>query len=478
MFQLFQCRCTIPYSETDRTLHVLSHHRGRDKQHTPDEFRGYFQTFTQHHKDWIAAVGGKMFKRKGITVNEYITALLQPNFVLDQIGIFIFARMYHIHIALIFNDRFLCTNKDNNLGKCEIFLGYFGKMRFMDTRPIKWHPETLESLSESDDSFEVPPPAKRTPIKPRAPKPKPNKNPRAPVKPTARQLALQQKKQAEENLNSSKQNDDSDTEKENASDKAEHSENPDSSEEEPTDNKTSSAGSSKNFATKDPGAKFGRSRNPSSSNIITTNKGNILVKRPKRRPVARKFSCPWCSEFFKQLQLLQAHVKENHKDVKYTCRFCEKSFQTYGGKRKHEVLHLPPRHFCEYCEKGFHFNNELIEHHRYHTKEGLVECEICHKKFVSKRYLKEHNKKHEDEGKRYKCELCPRSCANQQNLRQHVRGAHEGSYTTLCGKKIDWPPKYHRHLRNCRDCEKVRIEERHKKYEVMAKVKHYFLHSV
>ena len=177
MFQLFQCRYTIPYSETDHTLHVLSHHHGRDKEHTPDEFRGYFQTFTQHHKDWIAAVGGKMFKRKGITVDEYITALLQPNFVLDQIRIFIFARMYHIHIALIFNDRFLCTNKDNDLGKCEIFLGYFGKMRFMDTRPIKWHPDTLESLSKSDDSFEVPAPAKRTPIKPRAPKPKPNKNP-------------------------------------------------------------------------------------------------------------------------------------------------------------------------------------------------------------------------------------------------------------------------------------------------------------
>ena len=74
---------------------------------------------------------------------------------------------------------------------------------------------------------------------------------------------------------------------------------------------------------------------------------------------------------FKQLQLLQAHEKDTHKDVKYTCRFCDRTFQTYGGKRKHEVLHLPPRHFCEYCQKGFHFNNELVEHHRYHTKENL-----------------------------------------------------------------------------------------------------------
>ena len=115
-------------------------------------------------------------KRKGITVEDYITALLQPNFVLDQVGIFIFARMYHIHIAIVLNDRFLCTNRDNDLQKCEIFLGYFGRMRFMDTRPLKWDPETLDTVSESNDSFEIPPPMRRTPIKAANPIIKPKKN--------------------------------------------------------------------------------------------------------------------------------------------------------------------------------------------------------------------------------------------------------------------------------------------------------------
>ena len=107
-----------------------------------------------------------------------------------------------------------------------------------------------------------------------------------------------------------------------------------------------------------------------------------------------------------------------------------------------------------------------------------MECDVCCKTFVSKRHLKEHSKIHVDECKRYNCTLCIRSCFIEANLCAHVRGAHEGSCTTLCGKKIDWFLKYHRHQRKCMDCENVWIEKRHKKNAIMSKAKHYFLHSV
>ena len=53
-----------------------------------------------------------------------------------------------------------------------------------------------------------------------------------------------------------------------------------------------STGNSKNFATKDPTFKFGHHtlKSPNSSNVITTNKGNISVTRPCRRKVAHKLS--------------------------------------------------------------------------------------------------------------------------------------------------------------------------------------------
>ena len=101
------------------------------------------------------------------------------------------------------------------------------------------------------------------------------------------------------------------------------------------------------------------------------------------------------------------------------------------------------------------------------------EIPVCHTIRWFKCKLKPP-KKHADEGKRFKYTSCTQTCSSQANLRAHVRGAHEGGYTTLCGKKLDWPPKYHRHQRNCKDCENLRIEKRQQKYAIMSKAKHYF----
>ena len=163
----------------------------------PDEFRGYLKKFTEDRRDWIAKVSTRIFKGKGIIVDDYCTALLEDNFVLDQVGIFIFAWMYHVHICIALGDRFLTTNRDNDLQKCMIFLGYFGKMRFCDTRPIKFDEQTLESLSESDDEITIPKPQQRRPIRSTNPKPKKPPKTYEPAKPTKRQLALMAKHENE-----------------------------------------------------------------------------------------------------------------------------------------------------------------------------------------------------------------------------------------------------------------------------------------
>ena len=212
-------------------------------------------------------------------MDDYITALLQPNFVLDQVRIFLFARMYHIHIAIVLNDRFLCTNRDNDLQKCEIFLGYFGRMWFVDTRPIKWDRETLESLTESDDSIEIPQTMRRTPIKPKDPRPpKPQKN-FGVSKPTKRQLALLAAKESPKcsKVDSTTENElepEKDSENKQGNQSVKNSESDHQMEKDSDNEENSEQGSQKNFATKIPGAKFGN-KNPKSSKVISTNKGDI-----------------------------------------------------------------------------------------------------------------------------------------------------------------------------------------------------------
>ena len=152
----------------------------------------------------------------------------------------------------------------------------------MDTLSIKWDPQTLDSLSESDDSFEIPPVPRRNQVKPTVPKPP--KTPRPAAKPTSRQLALLLKKKDEENLNNSKTAEDTKTEKDSdnktnsktAEDTKTEKDSDNEKESEETSN-VQSTGNSKNFATKDPALKF--SCTLKSSNVITTHKGNISLSK-------------------------------------------------------------------------------------------------------------------------------------------------------------------------------------------------------
>ena len=98
----------------------------------------------------------------------------------------------------------------------------------------------------------------------------------------------------------------------------------------PTDKENIENGNKK-FATKDPDRKYDR-KNPRSSREISTSRGTITIHTHSVRKVHRKkrsFKCLWCSDVFTALKDFDKHVKDKHPDVKYTCRFCSREFQSF-----------------------------------------------------------------------------------------------------------------------------------------------------
>ena len=56
----------------------------------------------------------------------------------------------------------------------------------------------------------------------------------------------------------------------------------------------------------------------------------------------------------------------------------------------------------------------------------------------------------------HQCNVCKRTFKDPAYLRQHRRGVHGRGWTAMCGARVDWPPKLHRHQQKCKDCKEIK----------------------
>ena len=75
------------------------------------------------------------FQKKGSNVDDYINFIDKPGTPVDEIGLLIFARMYHLHMCIIMEDRCLTMQHEHDLDRCTVFIAYRGALHFNDTKP-------------------------------------------------------------------------------------------------------------------------------------------------------------------------------------------------------------------------------------------------------------------------------------------------------------------------------------------------------
>ena len=66
-------------------------------------------------------------------VEEYCQTIVQPQWPLDEIAIALFAHMYNIHICVFVEGKFWTTNRNQAINGVNIYLVYYGKLKFLDT---------------------------------------------------------------------------------------------------------------------------------------------------------------------------------------------------------------------------------------------------------------------------------------------------------------------------------------------------------
>ena len=140
---LFFLQCEEYIPPGDETIHILGHYVNchSDKMHR------CLRNWMQDHRYFVENVGGNLIRCKGLDVSDYMHNVVQPQMPLDEIGLLLYARMYKIHLCVILEGKYWCTNRDDALNKATIHMIYKGHMMFDDTtRKGSLHSSMFEDI--------------------------------------------------------------------------------------------------------------------------------------------------------------------------------------------------------------------------------------------------------------------------------------------------------------------------------------------
>ena len=83
-------------------------------------------------------MGENILQRKGIRVEDYANDITSGEVPLDELGILVVSRMYHIHIGIVLKDRVWYTTSENSSENCLFHLLYQGGVQFLDSCTANW----------------------------------------------------------------------------------------------------------------------------------------------------------------------------------------------------------------------------------------------------------------------------------------------------------------------------------------------------
>ena len=259
-----QCDEYIP--QGDQTIHVLGHYFNCH----PDKMHRCLTTWMEDHRYFVENIGGDLIWQKGQDIEDYLFNVVQPQVPLDEIALLLYAHMYKIHICVILEGKYWCTNQDKALNRATIYLIYQGHMQFSDTtRKGSLHSSMFEEVAGGTYQ-----------LRSHGPIDEPKESAGGWTTLNSMRAGLMEEKEIQKV-------------------KHEH------------DKINRILQEHKNSKSKP---------KPQKKPKLNVELHGIPVRKPRKRD----FNCPVCKEIYHLMKDLNKHIKENH--TKYKCTYCTKRF--------------------------------------------------------------------------------------------------------------------------------------------------------
>ena len=373
-----QCNEYIP--DGDETIDILGHYVNCH----PDKMHRCLTNWMEVHRYFVEQVGGDLICQKGQDIEDYLFIVVQPQMPLDKIALLLYACMYKIHICVILEGKYWCTDRDEALNRATIYLIYQGHMQFSDTtRKGSLHSSMFEEIGSGTYQLHS-----------HGPIDKPKEAPGCWKTLNSIRAGLMEEKELQkakceyDKLNKILQ---------------EHK-------------------------------KPRGTPKPKDKPKLKVEIHGIPVWKPRERDL----KCLVCKDIFNLVKDLNVHIKEKHPRFRYKCTHCTRRFLNYASRYKHDRKQGTPSHVCKQCKKGFKKNN-LTVHSWIHSGKGLFHCTNCSNTYITRAAMDTHRLVHLQP--KFQCDKCNLSMDTAANLRQHQRGKHGRGWKAPCGKRYDWPAK-------------------------------------
>ncbi|XP_067647577.1 zinc finger protein Xfin-like [Eurosta solidaginis] len=193
---------------------------------------------------------------------------------------------------------------------------------------------------------------------------------------------------------------------------------------------------------------------------------------PNTEDADKKYECELCqAKVARKHQLIQ-HIKAEHAQQKlpHKCNVCKLQFvsspmyefhsrtQCRNRDRKYQCLKCPGKFVWLQNLQGHKCSNRLNLYAPKKTEKGkqnLLQCNFCDKTFRYATDLKRHQEIHNLSSRSHICNICSQPFLKAENLRQHMRQAHDQFkrriLCCLCGETPKTLAKLRIHLQNHAD---------------------------